>query len=237
MTRTLVCLLALAPVAVGCTSGATQRAEVFGTEGTASVAFPHPASIGGPDWKVGDVCTYQFQYGSRKPSVHTQTVSEVSAGRVTLADKGNDGSGGNIVLEQGGARLRNWISQADAQRVVFDTALAWVSLPLQPGNTWAVQTAMIGETFQADTTATFRAGDWEKVRVPAGEFVSLKVTATLSLVVVNNQGQRNTGTGTWVYWVTSGTNCMVKQEYGDSFGDKSSRELLSFKTTTPAEPR
>ena len=230
MARTLVCVLAVALLAAGCTSGATQRAEVFGAEGTAKVAFPHPDSIRSFDWKVGDVCTYQFQYGSRKPSVHTQTVSDVSAGRITFADKGNDGSGGNIVLEQGGARLRNWISQANAQRVVFDPALAWVSLPLQPGNTWAVQTAMIGETFQADTTATFRVGDWEKVRVPAGEFVSLKVTATLALVVINNQGQRNTGTGTWVYWVASGTKCLVKHEYGDSFGDKSTRQLLSFET-------
>src|SRR5262245_36822672 len=179
MTRTLACLLVLAPVAVGCTSGATQRAEVFGTEGTKSVAFPHPDSIRGFDWKVGDVCTYQLQLGSRKPSVHTQTVSDVSADRITIADKGNDGSGGSIVLEQGGSRVRNWMSQATGQQVTFDPTLAWLSPPLRPGNTWAVQTAMIGETFQTDTTATFRVGDWEKVRVPAGEFVSLKVTATL----------------------------------------------------------
>jgi hypothetical protein len=236
MANTWVFVLALALLAAGCTSGATQRAEVFGAEGTAKVAFPHPDSIRGFDWQVGDVCTYQVQYGSRK-SVHTQTVSDVSAGRITFADKGNDGSGGYIVLEQNGARLRNWISQANGQQLAFDPALAWLSLPLRPANTWAVQTAMIGETFQADTTATFRVGDWEKVRVPAGEFVSLKVTATLSYILINNQGQRNTGTGTWVYWVATGTNCLVKHEYGDSFGDKSSRQLLSFKATTPATPR
>ena len=229
MARTLVCVLAVALMAGCASSGTTQRAEAFGTQGTAGVAFPHPDSIRGFDWKVGDVCTYQFQYGSSKPSVHTQTVSDVSAGRITLADTGNDGSGGSIVLEQSGARLRNWISQANGQQLAFDPALAWLSLPLRPGNTWAVQTAMIGETFQADTTATFRVGDWEKVRVPAGEFVSLRVTATLSFILVNNQGQRNTGTGTWSYWVASGTNCLVKHEYGDTFGDKSSRQLLSFK--------
>jgi hypothetical protein len=231
MARTLVCLLALTLLAAGCASSrkASERADVFGTQGTGSVAFPHPDSIRAFDWKAGDVCTYQVQYGSRKPSVHTQTVTEVNTGRITLVDKGSDGSGGNIVLEQDGARLRNWISQATGQQVAFDPALAWLSVPLQPGNAWAVQTAMIGETFQADTTARFLVGDWEKVRVPAGEFVTLKVTATLSLVVVNNQGQRNTGTGTWVYWVASGTNCLVKYEYGDSFGDKSSRQLQSFK--------
>jgi len=229
MARSLVCVLALALPIAGCTSQATQRAEIFGTQGTAPVSFPHPDAIHGFDWKSGDVCTYQFQSGSRKASVHTQTVSDVSAGRVTIADKGDAGSNGSIVLEQGGASLRNWISQANGQQLVFDPALAWLSLPLRPGNTWAVQTAMIAETFQADTTATFRVGDWEKVRTPAGEFVTLKVTAALSYILVNNQGQRNTGTATWVYWVSSGTNCLVKHDYDDSFGEKSSRQLLSFK--------
>jgi hypothetical protein len=231
MARTVVGLLVLTLLSGGCASSrnASERAEVFGTESTAKVAFPHPDSIRAFDWKVGDICTYQVQYGSGKPSVHTQTVTEVNASRITLVDKGNDGSGGNIVLEQDGARLRNWISQASGQQITFDPALAWLSVPLQPGNAWAVQTAMIGETFQSDTTARFLVGDWEKVRVPAGEFVSLKVTATLSLVVVNNQGQRNTGTGTWVYWAASGMNCLLKHEYTDSFGAKSSRQLLSIK--------
>jgi len=229
MARIRLGLLALALLMAGCTSKATQRAEVFGTEGTAPVAFPHPDSIQGFDWKAGDVCTYQFQYGSRKPSVHTQTVSDVSAGRVTIADKGDDGSNGSVILEQSGASVRNWISQANGQQLVFDPALAWLSLPLQPGNTWAVQITMIGETFQAGTTVTFRAWNWEKVRVPAGEFVSLKVIATLSYILTNNEGQTNRGTGTWTYWIASGTNCLVRHEYSDSFGDKSSRQLLSFK--------
>jgi len=229
MTRILVTVVALAMLMEGCASSATQRAQAFGTEGTARVAFPHPDSIRGFDWKVGDVCTYQFQYGSRKPSVHTQTVFDVTAERITLTDKGDDGSGGSIVLDASGARLRNWISQANGQQLAFVPALAFLSLPLRPGNTWAVQTAMIGETFQADTTAMFRVGDWEKVRVPAGEFVSLRVTATLSLILVSNEGQRHTGMATWTYWVASGTNCLAKLEYFDSLGDKSSRQLLSFK--------
>src|SRR5262249_27568404 len=112
MGRTRVGVLVLALLTAGCTSSATQRAEVFGTEGSGKVAFPHPDSIRGFDWKAGDVCTYQVQYGSRKSSVHTQIVTDVSAGRVSLADKGDDGSSGNIVLEQGGVLLRNWISQA-----------------------------------------------------------------------------------------------------------------------------
>jgi len=97
------------------------------------------------------------------------------------------------------------------------------------GNAWAVQITIIGETFQAGTTVTFRAWNWEKVRVPAGEFVSLKVIATLSYILMNNEGQTNRGTGTWTYWIASGTNCLVRHEYSDSFGDKSSWQLLSFK--------
>jgi hypothetical protein len=231
MTRTVICLVALTLLAAACASSkkASERAEVFGTAGTAPVAFPHPDSIQGFDWKAGDVCTYQFQYGSRKPSVHTQTVSDVSAGRVTIADKGDDGSNGSVILEQSGASVRNWISQANGQQLVFDPALAWLSLPLRPGNAWAVQLTMSGETFQAGTTVTFRTWNWEKVRVPAGEFVSLKVIATLSYILMNNEGQTNRGTGTWTYWIASGTNCLVRHEYSDSFGDKSSRQLLSFK--------
>jgi len=229
MPRDFLSLIALPFLAAGCATGQGTDRSAAVTGALAPSDVPgHPDSIRGFDWKVGDVCKYQYEYGSRK-SVHTQTLSDINAGNITFSDKGDDGSGGYIVLEGGGAQLRKWVSQANGQQLEFDPALAWLSLPLRPGQTWAVQTAVIGETFQADTTSTFEVGSWEKVSVPAGEFISLKVTATQSYIVVDDKGDRNTGTGTWTYWVSPGTNCLVKHEYSDSFGDQSSRQLLSYK--------
>jgi hypothetical protein len=216
-------------LSVGC-AGPTndRRAEVTGASTAPSTTLPHPDSITGFDWKVGDVCTYQYQYGSRK-SMHTQTLSDISAGRITFSDKGDDASGGSIVLESGGAQLKQWVSQANGEQLEFVPPLDWMSFPLRPDQVWSVQSAMIGQTFQADTNSTFNVGNWEQVQVPAGKFVALRITVTQSYIVVNNKGERNTGTGTWSYWVATSTNCLVKHEYQTSFGDKSDRQLLTYK--------
>jgi hypothetical protein len=216
-------------LSTGCaTTGPTDQ----NSAATAPQALPspiplHPAAIVSVNWKVGDSCVYQVQYGSRK-SMHTRTVTNISGGRISFSDKGDDGSTGEVVQDGGGTLQVRGISLANRRQITLDPPNRWLDLPLQPGKAWMTKTAMTGRRFQADLRETFEAGGWESVRVPAGEFAAIKVQVTDSFNGVS-RGLYFKGTGNWAYWIAADTKCPVKFEYKNSFADESSRQLMSYK--------
>ncbi len=231
MTRELYLLLATAVVlSVGCAGSANDRsADVTGAPTAPGTTLPHPDSIAGFDWKVGDVCTYQYQYGSRK-SVHTQTLSKISAGRITFSDRGDDGSGGSIVLESGGAQLKQWVSQANGEQLESVPALDWMTFPLLPNQVWSVQSAMSRPDFSGRHEFDIQR------REPGNRYRCPPVSLSLSGSPSRSRTSWSTTKGSGIQAPAPGAtgsqraiNCLVKHEYQDSFGDNSSRQLLTYK--------
>ena len=92
------------------------------------------------------------------------------------------------------------------------------------------QSHLKGQTFQLDLTAKFTAGPWETVAVAAGQFAAVKVVADETYAAGrNNKGESFTGSGTHTYWLAPNVKCPVKREFKNSFGDKSTMQLLSYK--------
>jgi hypothetical protein len=203
------------------------------------------AAISQPDWKVGDVCVHEYRFS---PPGHTQvfamekfggkvvdteTVTDVAGGRITISDKGDDGSAAEIVMEDGGAHMLKRRAMGDGQQVEFEPASKWLEFPLEPGKTWAEKTAVKGKTFLiTDFDASYKALGWEKIKVPAGEFNAIKVVANESYAghSTTGKGESFQGTGTRTYWMSPETKCIVKGDFRSSFGHWTTVQLLSHKT-------
>ena len=187
-----------------------------------------PAPISSMNFKVGNTCDIEYRYGPRKV-VRTLTVAEMSNGKVRLTAKGNDGSTGEILLEEDGTRAVRGFAGSDGRPIEFSPPIEWIKFPLSPGTTWEGDTTITGQTFKENMKHRRKAIGWEKVRVPAGEFNALKVVSTESFSGTDAKGKPYSGAATFTYWVSPQAPCLVKVESRNASGPQHSEQLMSFK--------
>jgi hypothetical protein len=190
----------------------------------------HPDAIAGTSWKLGDSCVTETNLGTKR-SVYTVVVTDVSDGRTTLSDATDDGSVRVVVYEgTDGDRVVKRISIGDGQQIEFTPPMKWLNFPLKPGSTWTDQTKVKGQTFQLDLNAKYEAMPWETVTVLAGQFAAVKVVSEETYTAGrNNKGESFTGSGTYTYWMAPDVKCVVKGQYKNTFGRRTTMQLLSYK--------
>ena len=223
-TATLAILVIAVSLFYGCASeGMTP------TSGSADGAAA-PQSIDSLSFKVGDSCTFRYNHNGRKVQ-GVERVTDISNGLITIAVEGVGVTGTKQMLEE---RTYSWhvgYNLIHGTPMEANPAYMWVELPIKPGTVWTTSstvagTSYKGEPWKVDVTAKWQADRWEKVKVPAGEFLALKVTAREKQV--NERGKQFSGTV--ALWMAPGIGCPIKIELKNSFGDFGSRELLSNAT-------
>jgi len=86
-----------------------------------------------------------------------------------------------------------------------------------------------GESFTADVTQERQVDKIEKVKVPGGEFEAAKVSFSGRIKGADDKGKPFSGKEDGTDWVAfvNGKTMVVKTVYRNSFGEKSTHELIS----------
>ena len=161
----MIRLLALALVLAGCASPPSQ------------VPPPGmPASVPAPDIRVGDAWTYRVRDGytgiQREDQRHE--VIAINGDRVRVSSPMERGDGVQIY-----DREWNWLRRPATNLQTFEYRPAYqaYAFPLEPGKEWRERLTATdpadGRQFPVWIDGTVHG--WERVRVPAGEFDTLKV--------------------------------------------------------------
>jgi len=199
----------------------------------AAFLIPTPASAQKMErtknWEVGDKLTYTYTFADWSAHVVEQVVE------VTEAEVRTTQNIGDVQRHEGAystadmSRMKG-VCLANGEQCEFSPGEAWVRFPLEKGKSWSSSMAVTGDTFYSETSQERKVLAVEKVTTAAGEFQAYKVSSTGRIKV-----RRKSGEGPWegtesaTYWWTAikGKLVLLKQEYQNSFGARSSRELLS----------
>jgi hypothetical protein len=184
---------------------------------------------------VGDSWTYQYTdvWKGAKGNINRMEVASIDEAGVHMAIK--RAASGALISTQLFSPEMNPIDRGGMH---FAPSFARFAFPLAPGKEW--NSEVVGDTSKAGKQWRYqikgRVLDWEKVRVPAGEFEALKI------VVEAHYGAADTGAAggqlTETVWFVPALNNYVKLEYQDSDAQgrlysRDSWELMSFAHKTP----
>ncbi len=118
---------------------------------------------------------------------------------------------------------------SNGQQCSFTPGVKFADFPLEKGKKWVTTFAVKGESFTADVTQERQVDKIEKVKVPGGEFEAAKVSFSGSIKGADAKGKPFSGKEDGTDWVAfvNGKTMVVKTVYRNSFGEKSTHELIS----------
>ncbi|WP_432380552.1 hypothetical protein [Duganella sp. P38] len=172
-----------------------------------------PDPVPAPALAVGDAWTYQYTdvWKGAKGNINRMEVAAIDAAGVHMAIK--RAASGALISTQLFSPDMNPIDRGGMH---FAPSFARYAFPLAPGKEWTSE--VIGENAKAGKQWRYQIKgkvlDWEKVRVPAGEFEALKI------VVEARYGAADSGAPggqlTETVWFVPALKHYVKLEYQDS---------------------
>jgi hypothetical protein len=180
------------------------------------------------NWEVGDKLTYTYvlkgQFLHAVEEVIQVTDSEVRSTQ-TIGNRKYEAAYSTSDM----SRMKG-ICIANSEACQFSPAERWVNFPLEKGKTWSNTMAVEGETFLSETTQQRKVEGVEKIKAQVGTFEAYRVSSS---GLIKSRGK--SGEGPWqgtesatYWWATiKGKLVLVKQEYENSFGARSSRELVA----------
>ncbi|MFS2004689.1 hypothetical protein ACEN9F_13790 [Duganella sp. CT11-25] len=186
---------------------------------------------------VGDSWTYQYTdvWKGAKGNVN----------RIEVAAIDNDGVHVDVKRAASGALLSKLLFSAemnpiDRGNMHFAPSFARYAFPLAPGKEWTSHAT--GDNPKAGKRWRYRVQgkvlDWEKVKVPAGEFEALKIV--VEALYNGEEVGSNGGSGhlTETVWFVPELNNFVKLDYQDTdwqgrIFNRDSWELLSYVRKAP----
>jgi hypothetical protein len=170
-------------------------------------------SVSAPAPAVGDSWTYQYTdvWKGAKGNINRMEVASIDEAGVHVAIK--RAASGSLISTQLFSPEMNPIDRGGMH---FAPSFARYAFPLTPGKEW--HSEVVGDNSKAGKQWRYqikgKVMDWEKVRVPAGEFEALKI------VVDADYGAADSGTPgghlTETVWFVPALNHYVKLEYQDS---------------------
>jgi len=180
------------------------------------------------NWDVGDKLTYTYVLKGQSLRA-VEEVVDVTDTEVRSTQRIGDRTYDAAYSTADMSRLRG-ICIANSESCQFAPGETWVKFPLEKGKTWSNTMTVTGQTFISETAQERKVEGVEKVKTPAGEFQAYRVSSTGRIKSRGRSGEGPwEGTESSTYWwaVIKGKLVLVKQEYQNSFGSRSSRELLS----------
>jgi hypothetical protein len=197
-----------------------------------------------PDIKIGDSWTYEERDGYNHSLKSTWTGDVIAAegiGRGGIRVLFLDSSGGTFKSDWARSYGRPWNLSEQVfpagGAISFEPALLSLPFPLEAGRSWrqdvAVTDSVTGKSHMWKIHGEVRG--WEKVKVPAGEFLALKVVKDIYLgdtVWWRSETRRSE-----VDWYAPAVKWIVKhqdaEEYYDAEGDlrrgdRTMWELVSY---------
>jgi hypothetical protein len=179
---------------------------------------------------VGDSWTYQYTdvWKGAKGNINRMEVAAIDEAGVHMAIK--RAATGSLISTQ---LFTPEMNPIDRGGMHFAPSFARYAFPLAPGKEWSSE--VLGDNTKAGKQWLYqikgKVVDWEKVRVPAGEFEALKIVidAQYSEPVSGTGGGRMTET----VWFVPALNNYVKLDYQDAdtqgrLYSRDSWELMSY---------
>jgi len=121
---------------------------------------------------------------------------------------------------------------ADAPPTNYDPPLEWFSFPLEPGKEWKMTSHWLTPDLSlgGTTVVSGKAGNWENITVPGGNFHALRVD-------VSNRVFGRLGTANEIditYWWVPDVNRWVKYRYRGTVEGTVDAELVSYQPAKAA---
>ncbi len=180
-------------------------------------------------WEVGDKKSFQWTLGSKVLRVDEEAV-EVTDQEVRISSRTPERAY-ETTVDRASFALSASVCLANGQQCTFSPPLNALSLPLTKGRKWSTSFTVTGETFSADVTQDRVVEKMERIKVPGGEFDAYRIAFTGRIKGKDAKGAAFSGKeeGTdWFAVTASGKPFVVKTVYRNSFGEKTSSELLSM---------
>ena len=191
-------------------------------------------SVPAPAPAVGDSWTYQYTdvWKGAKGNINRMEVASIDEAGVHIAIK--RAASGALINTQLFSTDMNPIERGGMH---FAPSFARYAFPLAPGKEWSSE--VVGDNSKAGKQWQYQIKgkvlEWEKVRVPAGEFEALKVVIDAQYADANgNAGGKLSET----VWFVPALNNYVKLDYQDSDAQgrlysRDSWELMSYGHKNP----
>jgi hypothetical protein len=223
--------------------------------GCASNEVPGPPGpIEQPQLKVGDTWSYNERngYSGALISAWVRDVVETEGTSTTLALKGKGQTREAVVDHLDGGLLQEVFP--GGQTLSYSQPLAVLPLPIAPGASWHSRVVATDLATGRRTVINLhgKVRGWERVKVPAGQFVALKVVKDLYLG--DEEWWRTQTRRTIVDWYAPEVKWVVKRTTSDEYrdiargrdpgffdnslirGDRYVWELTSFKVARDKQP-
>jgi len=179
-------------------------------------------------FQVGDRTTYTI-FMSGKQQTLEETWTEVDGNTIRGVQKLGDKEVPLAITTSPFTELMR-ICISNGQTCRFSPAIKGLDLPLEKGKQWSTGSFIVeGEDFSADVAENFKVDKIESVKVPAGEFDAFKVSFAGTIKGTNKKGERFSGKEDGTHWIAivAGRPVWVKTVYRNTFGARTTRELIS----------
>lgn len=181
-------------------------------------------------WEPGDRFGHAYVLnGKAMPA--TEEVIEVTADHVRTRQQ----IGGRTYEAAYGsndmARLEG-ICVANSEACRFEPGETWIRLPMEKGAEWSHRMVVTGEKFVSEVAQQRKVEAVTTIETPAGQFTAWRVSMRGEIEARRRDDsqppQRGTERATYWWSTVKGKLVLVRQQYENSFGARSSRELFSL---------
>jgi hypothetical protein len=194
--------------------------SIAGLVACASNSVPGPPGpINSPVLSLGDTWNYNERNGYNGALLKTWTrqVAETKGTSTTLALTAKEQTKQAIVDHLDGGLLQEVFP--GGQTISYSQPLNVIPLPIAPGASWSQRVAATDLATGRKTVISLhgKVRGWEKVRVPAGEFVALKIVKDMYLG--DEEWWRTQTRRTIVDWYVPDVKWVVRRMTSDEYRD------------------
>lgn len=179
-------------------------------------------------WAVGDKVAYAWRLGPKESRLE-QEVTASDAARVALTERAAQGEF-SMEVDARTMDVLSGLCLTNGQQCRFEPGIHLLDLPLQKGKKWNNEFTVKGESFSARIKQERQVEKVEKIKTAAGEFEAYRVTAKARIQGTDKAGASFAGNESLTEWwsvTPSGKVLMVKLDYRNSFGEKTTREVTA----------
>lgn len=179
-------------------------------------------------WDVGDKAVWKWVMSGKTQQLE-EVFTQVSDTEIVGTQKAA-GKEFQVAIAMPGFALTKGICITNGEPCVFSPGMQLLEAPLEKGKRWSTSFTATGTTFSSNVVQERQVDKVEKIRVPAGEFETYKVSVRGRINGVDPKGTAYSGKEEITEWwaFLSGKPKVIRVDYRNSFGEKASLELISL---------